>query len=134
MLDKLNGVVTDLGFTEYTSTTKSKIDVFCITAALMFGTAGLPHVIIRFFTVKSARAARKSAGWALMFIALLYTVAPAVGAFARMNFIDTVNEATYIADGENYDERAAAILAEGGKPVPEWYKDWETTGLTCLDG
>jgi len=133
MLDKLNGVVTDLGFTEYTSTTKSKIDVFCITAALMFGTAGLPHVIIRFFTVKSARAARKSAGWALMFIALLYTVAPAVGAFARMNFIDTVNEATYIADGENYDERAAAILAEGGKPVPEWYKDWETTGLLSYE-
>jgi len=129
MLDKLNSVVTDLGFTEYTSTTKAKIDVFCITAALMFGTAGLPHVIIRFFTVSSARAARKSAGWALMFIALLYTVAPAVGAFARMNFIDTVNEATYISDGENYEERAAAILAEGGKPVPAWYKDWEKTDL-----
>ena len=86
MLAKLNTVVTDLGFTEYTSTTKSKMDVFCITAALMFGTAGLPHVIIRFFTVSSAQAARKSAGWALMFIACLYTVAPAVGAFARMNF------------------------------------------------
>ena len=129
MLDKLNTVVTDLGFTEYTSTTKSQMDVLCITAALMFGTAGLPHVIIRFFTVSSAQAARKSAGWALMFIALLYTVAPAVGAFARMNFIDTVNEATYIADGENYEERAAAILASGGKPVPQWYKDWEQTGL-----
>ncbi len=133
MLDKLNTVVTDLGFTEYTSTTKSKIDVFCITAALMFGTAGLPHVIIRFFTVKSAKAARKSAGWALMFIALLYTVAPAVGAFARMNFIDTVNEATYITDGENYEERAAAILADGGKPVPEWYKDWEKTNLLSYE-
>ena len=133
MLDKLNTVVTDLGFTEYTSTTKSQMDVFCITAALMFGTAGLPHVIIRFFTVKSAQAARKSAGWALMFIALLYTVAPAVGAFARMNFIDTVNEATYIADGENYEERAAAILASGGKPVPQWYKDWEQTGLLKYD-
>ena len=95
----------------------------------MFGTAGLPHVIIRFFTVKSARAARKSAGWALMFIALLYTSAPAVGAFARMNFVDTVNEATYITDAENYDERAAEIIAQGGKPVPAWYKTWETTGL-----
>ncbi len=133
MLTKLNTVVTELGFTEYTSTTKAKIDVFCITAALMFGTAGLPHVIIRFFTVSSARAARKSAGWALMFIALLYTVAPAVGAFARMNFIDTVNEATYIEDGENYEERAAAILSEGGKPVPVWYKDWEKTGLLKYD-
>ena len=133
MLEKLNTVVTDLGFTEYTSTTKSKIDIFCITAALMFGTAGLPHVIIRFFTVSSAQAARKSAGYALMFIALLYTVAPAVGAFARMNFIDTVNEATYIADSENYEERAAQILADGAKPVPAWYKDWEKTGLLKYD-
>ncbi len=129
MLEKLNTVVTDLGFTEYTQTTKSKIDVFCITAALMFGTAGLPHVIIRFFTVSSAQAARKSAGWALMFIALLYTVAPTVGAFARMNFIDTVNEAVYIQDSENYEERAAEILLAGDKPVPVWYKDWEKTGL-----
>jgi cation/acetate symporter len=133
MLEKLNTVVTDLGFREYTSTDKSKLDIFCITAALMFGTAGLPHVIIRFFTVGSAQAARKSAGWALLFIALLYTVAPAVGAFARMNFVDTVNEATYIADGENYDERVAEILADGGKPVPEWYKDWEKTGLLIYD-
>lgn len=133
MLDKLNTVVTDLGFTEYTSTTKAKIDVFCITAALMFGTAGLPHVIIRFFTVKSAQAARKSAGWALVFIALLYTTAPAVGAFARMNFVDTVNEATYIQDGENYEERAAEIKANGGKPVPAWYKDWEKTGLLSYE-
>ncbi len=129
MLTKLNNVVTDLGFTEYTSTTKSKMDVFCITAALMFGTAGLPHVIIRFFTVPSAKAARQSAGYALMFIALLYTVAPAVGAFARLNFIDSVNEATYIADGEDYVARATAITAGGGKPVPLWYKDWEKTGL-----
>ncbi len=133
MLSKLNTVVTDLGFTEYTSTTKSKLDVFCITAALMFGTAGLPHVIIRFFTVSSARAARKSAGWALMFIALLYTIAPAVGAFARMNFVDTVNEAVYIQDSENYEERAAEILANGKKPVPEWYKSWEKTGLLQYD-
>lgn len=128
LLDKLNTVVTDLGFTEYTSTSKSMIDMFCITAALMFGTAGLPHVIIRFFTVSSAQTARKSAGYALMFIAILYTVAPAVGAFARLNFIDTVNEATYIQDDENYEERAASIRAEGEKPVPEWYKTWEKTG------
>ena len=133
MLEKLNKVVTDLGFLEYTSTDKSKLDVLCITAALMFGTAGLPHVIIRFFTVGSARAARKSAGWALLFIALLYTVAPAVGAFARMNFVDTVNEATYIADAENYEERAAEILLDGGKPVPEWYKSWEKTGLLAYE-
>ena len=133
MLSKLNTVVTDLGFTEYTSTTKSKLDVFCITAALMFGTAGLPHVIIRFFTVSSAQAARKSAGWALMFIACLYTVAPAVGAFARMNFVDTVNESVYIQDSENYEERSAALLADGKKPVPEWYKSWEKTGLLAYD-
>lgn len=133
MLDKLNTVVTDLGFTEYTSTTKSTMDIFCITAALMFGTAGLPHVIIRFFTVGSARAARKSAGWALVFIALLYTVAPTVGAFARLNFVDTVNEATYISDDEDYAVRAAQITAEGGKPVPEWYKAWEKTELLSFE-
>jgi cation/acetate symporter len=133
MLDKLNATVQDLGFAEYTSTTKAKIDIFCITAALMFGTAGLPHVIIRFFTVSSARAARKSAGWALVFIALLYTTAPAVGAFARMNFIDTVNEATYIQSDEDYEARAAQIIKEGGKPVPAWYKAWETTGLLAFE-
>lgn len=129
MLDKLNTVVTDLGFREYTSTNKSMFDIFCITAALMFGTAGLPHVIIRFFTVKSAKAARVSAGWALVFIAVLYTTAPAVGAFARLNFIDTVNEAVYVTDVEDYDTRAAQIIAQGGKPVPQWYKSWEKTGL-----
>ena len=129
MLTKLNTVVTDLGFKEYTSSTKSDVDIFCITAALMFGTAGLPHVIIRFFTVSSAKAARKSAGWALMFIALLYTVAPAVGAFARMNFIDTVNEATYIENNEDFEDRTAEILSKGEKPIPKWYKDWEKTGL-----
>ncbi len=133
MLEKLNTVVTDLGFTEYTSTTKAKIDVFCITAALMFGTAGLPHVIIRFFTVKSAQAARVSAGWALVFIALLYTTAPAVAAFARINFVETVNEATYITDGEDYQQRAQQIIDAGGKPVPDWYKTWEKTGLLDYD-
>ncbi|MEH6488754.1 MAG: sodium:solute symporter family protein [Hyphomonas oceanitis] len=133
MLDKLNEVVTGLGFGAYTETSKSKLDVFAITGALMFGTAGLPHVIVRFFTVRSASAARYSAGWALVFIALLYTTAPAVGAFARLNFINTVNDATYIEDGEDYDTTAAAIVAEGGKPVPVWYKDWEKTGLLSYE-
>ena len=133
MLDKLNEVVTGLGFGAYTETSKSKLDVFAITGALMFGTAGLPHVIVRFFTVRSASAARYSAGWALVFIALLYTTAPAVGAFARLNFVNTVNEATYIEDGEDYDTAAAAIVAEGGKPVPVWYKDWEKTGLLSFE-
>ena len=129
MLDKLNQVVTDLGFMEYTQTSKSTFDVFAITGALMFGTAGLPHVIIRFFTVPSAKAARLSAGWALVFIAILYTTAPAVGAFARINFIETVNDATYIADDADYETEAEAIIAAGGKPVPAWYKTWERTGL-----
>lgn len=129
MLTKLNTVVTDLGFGEYTQTNKSMIDVFAITGALMFGTAGLPHVIIRFFTVKSAKAARISAGWALVFIAILYTTAPAVASFARLNFVDTVNEATYIADGENYAERAAEIEAAGGTALPHWFTDWERTNL-----
>ncbi len=133
VLEKLNQVLRDLGFLEYTSAHKSTMDVFCITAALMFGTAGLPHVIIRFFTVKSAPAARVSAGWALLFIALLYTTAPAVGAFARINFIDSVNEAVYITDEEDYEARAEEILAAGDKPVPQWYKSWEKTGLVRYD-
>lgn len=132
MLDKLNTVVRDLGFLEYTSSDKSTIDIFCITAALMFGTAGLPHVIIRFFTVKNAAAARRSAGWALLFIAVLYTTAPAVGAFARLNFIDTVNEATYVSDAD-YEQQAAALAADGAKPVPGWFKSWESTGLVGFD-
>ena len=129
MLEKLNTTVTNLGFLEYTQSNKSMFDIFAITGALMFGTAGLPHVIIRFFTVSSPSAARISAGWALVFIAILYTTAPAVGSFARLNFIDTVNEATYITDAEAYDERARQIEADGGKPVPTWYKSWEKTGL-----
>ena len=129
MLGKLNTVVTDLGFLEYTQTDKSMLDVIAITGALMFGTAGLPHVFIRFFTVSSAGAARVSAGWALVFIALLYTTAPAVASLARLNFIDTVNEATYITSDADYDTEAAAIVAEGGKPIPKWFKDWEKIGL-----
>lgn len=132
MLVKLNETVTALGFTEYTSTNKSMLDVFAITGALMFGTAGLPHVIVRFFTVKNARAARFSAGWALVFIAALYTVAPAVGAFARFNIIDTVNEAQYVA-GDDYVGEAESIEAAGGKAVPAWFKTWEPTGLVGFE-
>jgi len=128
MLDKLNGVVRELGFLEYTSTDKAMADVFCITGALMFGTAGLPHVIIRFFTVPDAAAARVSAGWALVFIAILYTTAPAVGAFARLNFVETVNEASYVPD-EGYAQRSAELVAAGARPVPPWFKSWEKTGL-----
>jgi len=136
MLDKLNQTVTDLGFLEYTSTNKTMFDVFAITGALMFGTAGLPHVIIRFFTVASAQKARVSAGWALVFIAALYTTAPAVGAFARLNFIDTVNEATYIpGDLAEIDYTAAAgdVSASGATPVPTWFKSWEKTGLVSFE-
>lgn len=129
MIQKLNDTLTNLGFLKYTETDKSMLDVFAITGALMFGTAGLPHVIIRFFTVPSAKTARVSAGWALVFIAILYTTAPAVAAFARLNFIESVNEATYISDEEDYNTRFAEIKAEGGKPVPIWYKDWERTSL-----
>ena len=93
LLDKLDDIVASLGFHQYTSGTKSKIDVFCITMALMIGTAGLPHVIVRFFTVPRVRDARMSAGWALMFIAILYTTAPAVGALARLNLTQTIQPA-----------------------------------------
>ena len=110
LLDKLDQVTLELGFTEYTKNSKSTIDIFCITAALMFGTAGLPHVIVRFFTVPSVGDARKSAGYALIFIALLYTTAPAVSAFARMNLIDSIQ-------GESYST------------APTWFKNWEEIGL-----
>ncbi|RLD27909.1 MAG: cation acetate symporter [Bacteroidetes bacterium] len=110
LLDKLDGLHKELGFHEYTSGSKSTIDVFFITAALMVGTAGLPHVIVRFFTVKKVSDARKSAGWALLFIAILYTTAPAIAVFARTNMIETLSN-------KKYDE------------VPEWFSNWETTGL-----
>ena len=110
LLDKLDQVTLELGFTEYTKNTKSNIDIFCITAALMFGTAGLPHVIVRFFTVPSVGDARKSAGYALIFIALLYTTAPAVAAFAKMNLIDSIQ-------GQSYST------------APKWFKNWEDIGL-----
>lgn len=132
MLQKLDETVRDLGFTSYLSSTKTSFDIFCITAALMFGTAGLPHVIIRFFTVPRPSDARLSAGWALVFIALLYTVAPAVGAFARVNIIESVNETAYVAPG-SYEEDSAALLAAGDQPSPAWFANWETTGLVAFD-
>ena len=115
LLDKLDGLSTELGFAAYTSGGKPLIDVFCITAALMVGTAGLPHVLVRFFTVPKVRDARKSAGWALLFIAILYTTAPAVAAFARYNMIETING----KDG------AGALYSE----APSWITNWEKTGL-----
>ena len=132
MLAKLNTVLSDLGFGEYTSSSKSMIDIFCITGALMFGTAGLPHVIIRFFTVPKASDARVSAGWALVFIAILYTTAPAVGALGRLNFIDEVNGSTYVAT-ENYETGAQTINDAGGTPTPQWFNSWERTGLLGFD-
>ncbi|KPK17276.1 MAG: sodium:solute symporter [Myxococcales bacterium SG8_38] len=116
LLDKLNQLNTELGFAEYTTGKKPLIDVLCITFALMVGTAGLPHVIVRFYTVPKVRDARLSAGWALFFIAILYTTAPAVAAFARTNLIETVNEANY-------------AQVEGEKSIPRWFKTWEDTGL-----
>jgi cation/acetate symporter len=110
LLDKLDGLHAQLGFDSYTNGSKSMIDVFCITAALMVGTAGLPHVIVRFYTVPKVRDARSSVGWALVFIALLYTTAPAVAVFARTNLLETVSDAPY---------------AE----APEWFKRWEATKL-----
>lgn len=133
MLQKLSDTLTGLGFAEYTSTDKSVIDVFCITAALMFGTAGLPHVIIRFFTVPRASDARMSAGWALVFIALLYTVAPAVGAFSRLNLIESVDATTYVPPGPAYAGTAAAITEAGGTPSPEWFARWEVTRLVSFE-
>ena len=120
LLDKLNGLHQELGFAAYTDGSKSMIDVFCITLALMVGTAGLPHVIIRFYTVPRVRDARLSAGYALLFIAILYTTAPAVAAFARTNLIETVDGSTYAP---------AAQLVDGEKATPEWFKTYEATGL-----
>ena len=110
LLDKLDQLSIELGFNAYTENTKSNIDIFFITAALMFGTAGLPHVIVRFFTVPKVSDARKSAGYALVFIALLYTTAPAVAAFAKINFIESVQETEY-------------------QSAPSWFKNWENIGL-----
>ena len=114
LLDKLDGLHRELGFSEYTSGSKTTLDVFLITAALMFGTAGLPHVIVRFFTVKKVSDARKSAGWALLLIAILYTTAPAISVFSRTNLIETVSNKSY-------------------EKLPEWFNNWEKTGLIQFD-
>jgi cation/acetate symporter len=114
LLDKLNGLQTELGFAEYTSGTKSLVDVFAITLALMVGTAGLPHVIVRFFTVKRVKDARSSAGLALVFIAILYTTAPAVAVFAKTNLIETVSNKDYSS-------------------MPDWFSRWEKTGLLTFE-
>ncbi len=114
LLDKLDGLSTELGFNAYTEGSKSMIDVFAITLALMVGTAGLPHVIVRFFTVKRVKDARKSAGIALLLIVILYTTAPAVAVFARTNMIETVSDKPYAG-------------------VPDWFKKWETTGLITFN-
>ena len=119
LLEKLDQVVTDLGFAAYTSGAKGRVDMFFITLALMLGTAGLPHVVVRFFTVPKVRDARISAGWALLFIAILYTTAPAVGALARLNLTATIQAGPV---GE-----ADANLAYAERP--EWFKTWEETGL-----
>ncbi len=116
VLQKLDATLVDLGFQAYTAPKKSMIDIFAITFALMVGTAGLPHVIVRFFTVPKVSDARLSAGYALVFIALLYTTAPAVGAFARINFIETVNGSTYAGDD----------MAGG---TPQFFKTFEDIGL-----
>jgi cation/acetate symporter len=123
LLDKLDDIVTSLGFDQYTSGTKSKIDVFCITMALMVGTAGLPHVIVRFFTVPKVRDARVSAGYALLFIAILYTTAPAVGSMARFNLINTIQPGEIGSTEGNlaYDDR------------PDWLETWQQTGLVKFD-
>jgi cation/acetate symporter len=132
MLQKLDETVKGLGFESYLSSTKTSFDIFCITAALMFGTAGLPHVIIRFFTVPRASDARLSAGWALVFIALLYTVAPAVGAFARHNIIESVNETTYVP-AAGYAQGSQLVSEAGETPSPAWFANWESTGLVAFD-
>ena len=121
LLQKLDLLVTDLGFTAYTADIPNKLNMFLFTLSLMIGTAGLPHVIIRFFTVPKVSDARSSAGWALVFIALLYTTAPAVGSMARINLIDTI-----------YPQGTAAAPIEF-ESRPEWMKSWETTGLLKFD-
>ena len=114
LLDKLDNLNVELGFNEYTDNTKPLIDIFAITLALMVGTAGLPHVIVRFFTVKKVSDARKSAGIALLLIAILYTTAPAVAAFARTNLLETISTKPY-------------------SEIPQWFKKWENTGLIKFD-
>ncbi|MCP3127477.1 sodium:solute symporter family protein [Shewanella sp. KJ2020] len=119
LLEKLNNLSTELGFAPYTDGSKSMIDVFCITGALMVGTAGLPHVIVRFFTVPKVKDARITAGWSLVFIAIMYTTVPALAAFSRVNMIETIN---------GPDQKGVAY-----ETAPDWIKNWEKTGLIKWD-
>ena len=114
LLDKLDGVLIELGFSAYTEGSRSIIDIFCITAALMLGTAGLPHVIVRFFTVPKVRDARKSAGYALAFIAILYTTAPAVAAFGMYNMLESIQNKEV-------------------SELPQWVSNWQETGLIAIE-
>ena len=142
LLAKLDQVVTDLGFSQYTTASAgSMLNMFCFTLSLMIGTAGLPHVIVRFFTVPKVSDARMSAGWALVFIALLYTTAPAVGAMARLNLIGTANTAVGIGAGPDGQMVVKADVVKANADLfaaeaslkyedrPEWMKRWEKTGL-----
>ena len=130
LIEKINQISLDLGFSEYTANTSNKLDLFCITAALMVGTAGLPHVIVRFFTVKNVRAVRKSAYWTLSFIAIIYLTAPALGMFARTNFIEEINEKKY--------QNAPDWFKKLGKPGhdrlgrQEWGRNHAIPGRQCL--
>jgi len=119
MLDKLDQIVTDLGFAAYTAQKGTTLNIFLLTLSLMIGTAGLPHVIVRFFTVPKVSDARISAGWALVFIAILYTTAPAVGAMARLNLMNTIQT------GDVGSEDGNLVYADR----PDWFKNWEKTGL-----
>src|SRR5690606_1807432 len=127
LLAKLDQVVTELGFTAYTADTSNRLNMFLFTLSLMIGTAGLPHVIIRFFTVPKVADARSSAGWALIFIALLYTVAPAVGAMARLNLTTTMWPAAITAPATSGPAIARADI--DSKPELSWIRTWEATGL-----
>lgn len=119
LLEKLNNLSAELGFAPYTDGSKSMIDVFCITGALMVGTAGLPHIIVRFFTVPKVKDARVTAGWSLVFITIMYTTVPALAAFSRVNMIETIN---------GPDKKGVAYEA-----APDWIKNWEKTGLIKWD-
>ena len=123
LLDKLNATISDLGFERFTDPSHSSVNIFLLTLSLMIGTAGLPHVIIRFFTVRKVADARKSVGWALVFIAILYTTAPAVGAMARLNLMQTVQTGPVGEQSSNlaYENR------------PRWFKTWENTGLLVFE-
>jgi cation/acetate symporter len=129
-LDKLDQVVTDLGFTAYTADTTNMLNMFLVTMSLMIGTAGLPHVIIRFFTVPKVSDARSSAGWALVFIALLYTVAPAVGSMARLNITTTFWPGAVA--GETFSAPALSIAEIDSNPELAWIRNWEKTGLLAF--